>query len=169
MIKFILGGARSGKTSFAIEAASKYPPKRIYIATALPIDDEMRERIDTHKKERGKRFETWEIPYNLLEILDRPLEDIGVFVLDCITIWTANAMMEDIDPFSYMRGFIDKLKDIKHNIPFYMVSNEVGMGIVPSNPLSRKYRDILGKVNTLLAQEAEEVYFMVAGIPWKLK
>ncbi len=169
MITLILGGARSGKTSFAIEAALKYPPKRIYIATALPIDDEMRERIYTHKKERGERFETWEIPYNLLEVLEYPLDDVGVFVLDCVTIWTANAMMENIEPISYMENFIDRLKDIKYDTPFYIVSNEVGMGIVPSNHLSRRYRDMLGKVNTLLAQKAEEVYFMVAGIPWKLK
>ena len=169
MIRFILGGARSGKTSFAIESALKYPPERIYIATALSIDDEMRERIDAHKKERGKKFQTWEIPYALLEILDRPLENVGVFVLDCITIWTANAMMESIDPLSYLKSFICKLKGIKLETPFYIVSNEVGMGIVPANSLSRRYRDMLGKVNTFLAQEAEEVYFMVAGIPWKLK
>ncbi len=167
MIRFILGGAQSGKTRFALLSARDFPPKRIYIATGLPIDDEMREKIEKHKKERGADFDTWEEPLYIQPLLNKIDSTIKVVVFDCITTWVANMMLNNEDPFPYIGGFLDKVSQF--DIPFYFISNEVGMGIVPSNSLSRRYREVLGKINILFAQEAEEVYFMISGIPWKIK
>ncbi len=169
MIKFIVGGAKSGKTSFSISSAKKLPPKRIYIATALPIDDEMKEKIEHHQRERGEEFETWEEPENILPLLSKIDNSINVVILDCITTWTTNMMLNKKDPVSYMEKFLEEVSRLPPKLPFYIISNEVGMGIVPYNKLSREYREVLGTLNIMIAHYAEEVYFMVSGIPWRLK
>ena len=168
MIKFIVGGANSGKTKFAISFAKRYPPKRIYIATGVPVDREMEEKIETRKKERGKDFETWEEPYEVSSLLGNISEDIKVIVFDCLTTWSANLLLKNKDVILYAKEFLEKLKNFGE-VTFYIISNEVGMGIVPEYELSRKYREILGKINILFASQADEVYFMIAGIPWRIK
>ena len=169
MIRFILGGASAGKTRFAINSALKYPEKRIYIATGIPIDNEMERKIEKHKRERGDNFITWEEPYNISSLLKRVTSDIKVVVLDCLTIWSGNVLLKDKDPLKEAKKFLDLFQKLHMDIPFFVVSNEVGMGIIPDNRLSRQYREILGEINILFSQAADEVYFMVAGIPWRIK
>ncbi len=168
MIKFIVGGANSGKTSFAISSAKNYPARRVYIATGIPLDKEMKEKIERHQKERGEDFETWEEPYEVVSLLNNIPKDIKVVVFDCLTTWTANLLLKGKDPILYAERLLKSLKIYKE-IPFFIISNEVGMGIVPEYELSRKYREILGKVNILFANQADEVYFMITGIPWRIK
>ncbi len=169
MIKFILGGARSGKTHFVINEAKKYPKRRIYIATGLPVDDEMREKIEIHKRERADAFETWEESISISSLLERVTPDVKVVVVDCLTTWTANVLLEERDPLILIEDFFRNIKKLTHDTTFFIISNEVGMGIVPIYELSRKYRELLGKVNIFSAERSDEVYFMIAGIPWRIK
>ncbi len=169
MIKFVLGGARSGKTHFAVSEAKKYPQKRIYIATGLPIDEEMREKIRMHKEERGDTFETWEEPIYIPSLVKKLTPGVNVVVVDCLTIWTGNVILDKKDPLDLIEEFFDNIKKLSFEVTFFIISNEVGMGIVPIHELSRKYRELLGRVNIFSAKRSDEVYFMVAGIPWRIK
>lgn len=170
MITFILGGAKSGKTDFALKLAKKFPQKRIYIATALPIDKEMNKKISIHKKERGNDFETIEEPINIHTVFDKiTKKDVNVIIVDCITIWINNLMFYNKEPKIYINKFITMYMNNFKHIPLFIVSNEVGMGLVPENGISRTYREFLGNANKLFADKADEVYFMVAAIPWRIK
>ncbi len=169
MIKFVIGGARSGKTHFAINEAKKYPKKRIYMATGLPIDEEMREKIRIHREERGDDFETWEEPIHVPSLVKQLTSDVNVVVFDCLTTWVTNVLLKEKDPVDLIREFFRNIEKLPSEITFFIISNEVGMGIVPTYELSRKYRELLGRVNIFSAKMSDEVYFMVAGIPWKIK
>jgi|YNPBryunderm2012_1023409.scaffolds.fasta_scaffold02167_2 adenosylcobinamide kinase/adenosylcobinamide-phosphate guanylyltransferase len=164
---FILGGVRSGKSSFALSLAGDRDTVT-FVATALPLDEEMKSRIENHKKERPSHWKTIEEPIDLLSVIKR-LTDAGVIILDCLTIWVSNLlerytdeeileMAEDIA--SYSRG-------IRSDV--IAISNEVGLGIVPEYPLGRRYRDLLGKVNQIFARYSNKTFFMIAGIPLEVK
>jgi adenosylcobinamide kinase/adenosylcobinamide-phosphate guanylyltransferase len=174
-ITLILGGARSGKSRFAQELAAKLGKKVLFVATGEPLDEEMRTRIDTHKKSRPIGWRTLEAPTSVARALRGKIGDAEVVIIDCITLLVSNLMGdEDTDVGIWeekvsveIKSLLALLKKSKAN--FIIVSNEVGLGLVPTTPIGRAYRDILGMANQMLARNADEVYLMVAGIPVILK
>lgn len=166
----ILGGARSGKSSFAMGLAEKGKGKKIYLATAEALDDEMRERIEKHKKERPPSWKTVEEPEHIPKALRELRTECNVVVLDCITLWLSNLLHSGYDEKKVWEKIKEFQSVVKENDTMLLaVSNEVGLGIVPDNPLARRFRDLAGKVNQKLAEAADEVYFLVSGIPQKIK
>lgn len=166
---FVTGGSRSGKSRYALKIAKRYN-KRGFIATAIPFDDEMRERIKKHQDERENKFITIEEPYSLAHAINNLETKSDVIVIDCITVWLGNLFFkfgENRMEFDEVDLFYKKLKDTKCDI--IIVTNEVGMGIIPENKLARYYRDLAGFVNQRLATISDEVIFMVSGIPTKIK
>lgn len=171
---FILGGVRSGKSRFAQELAGKLSHKVLFVATGEPRDEEMQARIDEHKKARPRNWRTLELPANVGQQLESEIGDAQVVIIDCLTLLVANRLGDDPDYLKAekrVRAEVDGLIAVidRLNASFIIVSNEVGMGLVPANKLGRFYRDVLGKAHQLIAQRASEVYFMIAGIPMKIK
>lgn len=164
---FITGGARSGKSSFAMAEASKIPGKKAYVATAQALDDEMRQRIEDHKKQRTSEWGTHEEPLKIVSLIETIRDDCSAIIVDCLTLWLSNLIQAGMDVEAEMRHLISAL-DHPHP-PIYIVSNEVGMGIVPVNSLARSFRDMAGLLNQKIAAAADEVYMTVAGIPVKIK
>lgn len=164
---FILGGARAGKSSFALELAQKSGKRVTFIATATPMDSEMRKRIRKHKKARPKSWETMEVTNNLDKKIDQ--EKNGVILVDCLTIYVYHLMknLNQDKILNHIKKTISAIK--KSRAEVIVVSNEVGAGIVPNNKLSRDYRDVLGKINQMFAQAAGEFYVMFAGFPIDIK
>lgn len=157
----LLGGARSGKSRLAQRMAG---PFTTLIATAEARDEEMAERIARHQRERPLTWETLEEPLDLAGALWRAR--YGVVVVDCLTLWVANLLEAGLDPLKEAERFLQAVEESGKRV--IAVSNEVGLGIVPDNPLARRYRDLLGEVNARLAREAQEVYLLVAGRPLRL-
>ncbi len=165
---FITGGVRSGKSRWVVERAKEeFKDKVIFVATARETDEEMKERISNHKKERPALWEVTEAPLYPQKFLTQRVNFKGGIILDCVTFWVANLMDHKEKVEQNIKEFIEISKKIAGKV--YIVSNEVGMGIVPSSASGRKFRDLLGKANQLIAQESEEVYFMISGIPHKIK
>ncbi len=164
---FITGGARSGKSSFAITKASGFKGKKAYIATAEALDEEMEERIKKHKKDRGEDWDTYEEPLHISKVIEKIGDKYSVVLLDCLTLWLSNLIMNNMDIEEEINTFVCSLSAI--HCPLYIVSNEVGMGIVPENEIARRFRDMAGMLNQEVAEKADEVYMMVSGIPVKLK
>lgn len=162
-VALITGGIKSGKSSYAIESAMQYDKPRVFIATAVAFDSEMRARIEKHKKERGFKFETTEEPIYLAKTIKEAKG--SVCVIDCITVWLNNLLYYNkIDE-------IEKFLKVLKNPPCstIIVSNEVGMGIMPDNKLSRQYIDTLGTTNQRIAAIAKNVILMVSGIALYIK
>lgn len=175
-IILVTGGAKSGKSSFVLDKASGVAGKKAFIATAEALDDEMKERINRHKAERGDAWETFEEPLNISKVLSGTRDKYSVILIDCLTLWLSNAMHQTKDTEKVINEFIDELhksKDLSpitpHLSQVYIVSNEVGMGIVPENGLAREFRDLAGSLNQRVAEISDEVYLVVAGIPMKIK
>ncbi|MCE5195171.1 MAG: bifunctional adenosylcobinamide kinase/adenosylcobinamide-phosphate guanylyltransferase [Nitrospiraceae bacterium] len=166
-IIFIIGGARSGKSRFALAEASKIKGRRLYIATAQAFDEEMKERIEKHKKHRGKDWETYEEPLEITEVIKTTKGKYDVFLIDCLTLWLSNLLMNKKNTTTQIEKFISSLSDVKYSV--FIVSNEVGMGIVPENKLARQFRDLAGILNQKIAAIADEVYLVAAGMPIKIK
>lgn len=166
-IIFITGGARSGKSRFAVAEASKIKSKKLYIATAQALDEEMKERIEKHKKHRGKDWDTHEEPLDIVDVIKKNKDEYSVMVVDCLTLWLSNLMHSNKDTEQEIDCFVSSLSNI--NCTLFFVSNEVGMGIVPENELARKFRDIAGVLNQKIAAISDEVYLVTAGIPIKIK
>ncbi len=163
-VTLVLGGARSGKSR---HAESLCAGDRHYVATAQAFDDEMRARIDKHRLDRGDQWVTHEAPHNLIDTLraiDAPNRTI---LVDCLTLWLSNIMLADDD----WRGLGEMLAALlpAMQADMVLVSNEVGMGIVPDTPLGRAFRDAQGVLNQRLAQVADKVVFVAAGLPLVLK
>ena len=178
-LTLLLGGARSGKSSLAQELAEKRAEQVLYIATAEPLDQEMEQRIRVHQSERPAHWQTYEIPTNLAEKLTALPITAEVVILDCLTMLINNILMHhmgDIDNPDEDKivsaGYAevaDLLAYIKTSpADWLVVSNEVGMGLVPPYPIGRVYRDLLGALNKQVANQADEVLLLVAGIPMKL-
>lgn len=170
----ILGGARSGKSSFAQELAGKLEGKVLFVATGQALDKEMQERISQHKRERPKGWRTLETPTSIGKQIDKHIGDAQVVLIDCLTLLISNLLADELDYPEAEKRVITEINELiactdRLNTSFIIVSNEVGMGLVPENKLGRLYRDLLGKANQLTAQHASEVYFMAAGIPIKVK
>jgi adenosylcobinamide kinase/adenosylcobinamide-phosphate guanylyltransferase len=168
---FVTGGARSGKSRYALSLAEKYRGKRAFIATAEPSDDEMKERIGLHRKERGRRFVTYEEPVDPGRTVESLPSDVEVAVVDCLTVWIGNLMY-------YGKEFVDdSCPEIARFLALpgnaacdlVIVSNELGMGIVPDNEAARRYRDLCGRLNQSVAERSDSVILMVSGIPLTLK
>lgn len=164
---FITGGARSGKSSFALKEASGISGEKAYIATAEALDEEMRERIEQHKNQRGKDWDTYEEPLRISDVIKKIESRYDVIVVDCLTMWISNIMNAGLSIEIEIENFISSLAT--HNSSVYIVSNEVGMGIVPENEIARRFRDVAGTLNQKVAKVADEVYFVIAGIPLRIK
>jgi adenosylcobinamide kinase/adenosylcobinamide-phosphate guanylyltransferase len=167
----VLGGARSGKSSLSLKLCNKMEGKHYFIATAKAFDDEMKDRIGRHKEERGEEWETIEEPIGItgrIKGLDR---EGSIILVDCLTLWLSNLYMRyesDIDRvYDEIGKLIASIEDIKGRL--VLVSNEVGMGIVPENKLARLYRDASGAMNRKVADKANKVIISFAGCPVVLK
>lgn len=167
-IVFVLGGSRSGKSTFALREASSFPGKKAFVATAECLDDEMRVRIENHKKERGKGWVTHEEPVFIARLIERVRGIYDVVLIDCLTLWLANIMQAKLNVHDEIKVLTSSILENRPPL-LYIVSNEVGMGIVPESNLARTYRDELGFLNQQIASIADEVYFMAAGIPLRVK
>jgi adenosylcobinamide kinase/adenosylcobinamide-phosphate guanylyltransferase len=168
---FVLGGCRSGKSSYALETAHKFSgPNKVFIATCIPHDDEMKQRVARHRQERSQDWETVEAPIRLPEAITENSSRADTIIVDCLTLWVSNLLM-DCDDSDKIEMQIPRLTDAikKTDCPLVLVSNEVGQGIVPENKLARQFRDLVGYVNQAVAGSADEVIWTVAGIPVKIK
>lgn len=165
-LTFVLGGARSGKSAHAERLVSALPAPWTYIATAQAFDSEMRERIALHQERRATGWRTVEAPLDLAGALESAGEGMPVLV-DCLTLWLTNHMLAEHDPETECGRLVEVLRKPKG--PWFVVSNEVGMGIVPENALARRFRDEAGRLNQRVAQIADRVIFMVAGISMQVK
>ncbi len=174
---FITGGARSGKSNFAEKMAVDSGKSVAYLATAQPLDEEMAFRIEKHREKRLNTWETYEEPIKVRELVSRLGLEKDTILIDCLTLLTSNLLLrkeeklEDPEWQEEILLEIEKLAEISFRVPaqVIIVSNEVGMGLVPDNTLGRVYRDILGRANSIIADKADEVFLMVSGIPLKIK
>lgn len=173
-IIFITGGARSGKSSFALKHASVYSGKKAYIATAEPLDNEMQERIEKHRIQRGKEWDAFEEPIMIADVIREIMGRYPVIVLDCLTLWLSNLLTRQNDENiveAELEKFAAVLKSFQGSSgsQLFIVSNEVGMGIVPDNALSRRFRDMAGVLNQRAAEAADEAYLVVSSMPLRIK
>lgn len=168
---FVTGGTRSGKSQYALDVANLYGKRKAYLATAEALDDEMQERIKKHRQRRGKDWTIIEEPLGVNKVLVKIDGLYDVVVLDCVTIWISNLLTQYRGKEAAIIRQVEKLAKAAKEFTgtLVMVSNEVGMGIVPRNRLARQFRDLSGYANQKLAEVAEEVVMMVAGIPLKVK
>ncbi|RYE07265.1 MAG: bifunctional adenosylcobinamide kinase/adenosylcobinamide-phosphate guanylyltransferase [Hyphomicrobiales bacterium] len=164
----VLGGARSGKTGFAERLAMRAGETPLYLATAQALDAEMRDRVKLHQQQRHKRFATLEEPLALAEALRTSAEKHDVILVDCLTLWISNLLGTNHNVAAAVDELIEALRSID-DTRVILVSNEVGMGIVPDNPLARMFRDLAGAAHQRLAEICGEVHFVVAGLPMTLK
>jgi adenosylcobinamide kinase/adenosylcobinamide-phosphate guanylyltransferase len=162
------GGARSGKSRFALGLARCLGSQKAFLATAEARDQEMAGRIAHHQRQRGSDFETIEEPIEVATALERIEAD--VVVVDCLTLWLANLMLRGDEPERVLNQ-VDNLMAALRGLPRHviLVTNEVGMGIVPDNPLGRAFRDVCGTAHQRLSRTADEVYFAVLGTILRLK
>ncbi len=162
-ITLITGGIRSGKSSYAIKLAMQYK-KRVFIATATAFDEDMKKRIENHKRNRAGLFKTIEEPVYIADVINNT-KNTDVCVIDCLTVWVNNLIYHN--KLKETESFKKAIENAPFNI--IIVSNEVGSGIVPDNTLARKYIDILGELNKNTALLSTEVFLMISGIAVKIK
>ena len=168
---FVLGGCRSGKSSYALETAQKFSGnKKVFIATCVPRDDEMKLRVARHQQERSRHWHTVEAPLHLPQAIVEAGGKASVLLIDCLTLWINNLLMENYDS----EQILDQVQSLSRavssaTLPVVLVSNEVGTGIVPDNKLARLYRDLVGSTNQAVAACADQVIWTVAGIPVIIK
>ncbi len=170
-ITFILGGARSGKSSYAVKLAENHKKKKVaFIATCEPRDDEMKERVNMHRKSRPAAWDTFVRTEDIAGLLENFRSKYDVIIIDCLTLLVSNYMVAR-RRMEYIAHEIDVLLKAlkKTKSKTVIVSNEAGLGIVPENKMARDFRDIAGRVNQMVAKNSNRVFFMVSGIPWRLK
>lgn len=166
----VLGGARSGKSRYAVEQAAQSGRRVAFLATARAADGDMAARIARHRAERPPRWTTLEEPQDLVAACRRAATAHDVIVVDCATVWVANLMERGDDDRAVLAAADDLVKLQRERVvSLLIVSNEVGEGVHPSTELGRRYRDLLGFVNQRLAAAADRVTLMVAGIPLAVK
>ena len=169
---FVTGGAKSGKSSFALSEAAKREGQKAFIATAEALDEEMVNRIEKHKGQRGEGWDTYEEPLRITEVIKNIEGKYGAIVVDCLTLWLSNLIHANLDITQAIENLIEGFKNSELGTPnseLYLVSNEVGTGIVPENKLAREFRDLAGIMNQKVAGASDEVFMVVAGIPVKIK
>ncbi len=166
----VLGGCRSGKSAHALQLAQGMGASRVFVATCVPQDDEMQDRVDRHRRERGNTWSTLEVPLELADAIRIHSASSEVILVDCLTLWLSNLLMETQD-VRRIRQRIDGLAEAVKAAPsaVVLVSNEVGAGIVPENRLARCYRDLAGWTNQAVAAACDRVVWTVAGIPVTIK
>jgi len=169
-IIFVTGGARSGKSQFALKLAKELPGPKAYLATAQALDKEMAERIKKHKKGRSPDWQTLEEPLRVAAALKEQGDRFRLILLDCLTLWISNLLMAGWRGKRILRE-ADRLLKVCQGArcSLVIVSNEVGLGIVPDNPTARIFRDLSGMINQKVARKADEVYFLVSGLAQQLK
>ena len=166
-VTLILGGARSGKSGYAERLAESGPGPCVYLATATAGDVEMAERIALHRQRRGTRWSTHEEPVALAGALAATARPDSVVVVDCLTLWLSNVMFTGLDVENECEQLCKALARLPG--PVVLVSNEIGLGIVPDNALARRFRDAAGRMNQAVAAAADRVVFVAAGLPLVLK
>jgi adenosylcobinamide kinase/adenosylcobinamide-phosphate guanylyltransferase len=166
-LSLVLGGARSGKSRHAEGLLAQLPAPWVYIATAQAHDAEMRARIGEHRRRRDARWSTIEAPLDLADTLAMQELSDAPLLIDCLTLWLSNVMLAGRDVAAEEMRLIAALVAAKS--PIVVVSNEVGLGIVPDNPLARDFRDAQGRLNQRVAALADHVVFLAAGLPLTLK
>ncbi len=164
---FIIGGARSGKSRHALVLAERVGNRRVFVATAEACDDEMAKRIALHRGKRGPGWTTLEAPLDLVAAIDEARRRGDVCLIDCLTIWLSNLMRHDRDVEKETAQLCEAIACSP--IPILLVSNEVGMGLVPETPLGRAFRDEQGRLNQVVASVCDRVEFIAAGLPIILK
>ena len=168
-ITLVTGGSRSGKSKHALELAASYNNKA-FIATAEATDDEMRARIERHRRERDPSFRTWEEPIDLVVALKSLPGNTEVAVVDCLTVWLGNLFYREKinnETCPEIEAFLGILEAPPCHL--ILVTNEVGMGVIPADTATRLFRDTAGSINQILAELAHEVIFSVSGIPMRIK
>ena len=170
-VALVLGGARSGKSRYGLALAAPFPPPHLYVATGEAGDAEMAARIEEHQRERGPGWDTVEAPLALGMALAAAQGRYGVILVDCLTLWLANLMLTRSHAAADIQEAGEHLAEVLEQTatPTILISNEVGLGIVPENPLAREFRDLLGWLHQRLARTADLVVLMVAGLPLKIK
>lgn len=169
-ITLILGGARSGKSTLAVELAKKQCGRIAYIATAPVCDEEMRLRVHLHKKSRPKEWATIEVDRALYPRLKKIPKRCDGVIIECVATYVSNLVMADFSDSEILKDIKSSLARLKKlNKKIFIVSNEVGDGVVPDTELGRRFRDLAGTANQIIAKEAGEVYLVTAGLPLKLK
>ena len=166
---FVLGGARSGKSSFALQQGKLQSPCA-FLATAKPFDTEMAGRIQKHRQSRGRGWVTFEVPIQLTEWFAADGAKYSSVVVDCLTLWLNNLLRDKVGARqipSHVRKLLKAIRACPSQV--VMVSNELGLGLVPGDAGSRKFRDLAGRMNQLVAAEADEVHFLVSGLSLRLK
>lgn len=166
-VLLVLGGARSGKSRYAQQWIERNAGRLAYIATAEAHDHEMAERIARHQEERGTRWQTFEAPFDLPRAIEAARSTHAAILVDCLTLWVSNLLLAERDIESEVGRLAIALTNC--DIPIALVSNEVGLGIVPDNALARRFRDEAGWLNQKLAALAHGVVFVAAGLPLRLK
>lgn len=183
-IIFCTGGARSGKSEFAETLALSMEGQKGYIATGQAYDEEMKYRIHLHQERRKKSWNNYEIPYAMNAEIQKVLDECSVVLVDCLTMWTTNLVLQDgeftsqEDINNRERLILSEVQAVLDTIRLYrgndekiviFVTNEIGLGIVPENQLARIFRDIMGRVNRMVATEADEAYMTISGITIDIK
>ncbi len=167
---FITGGCRSGKSQYGLNYANRHFSKKIYLATCQALDEEMARRVENHKRLRGPEWSTIEEPLDIAGQLERCGDDAEVILLDCLTLWLTNLLLKGDDDLKIVEETDRLVHTLRgRRMSVLVVSNEVGMGIVPVDPLARRFRDLSGRANQKIAGEADVVIFMVSGMPLFLK
>lgn len=185
MFVLVTGGARSGKSNHAEGILNQIKGQKLYIATAIPFDDEMKDRIKKHQSMRPADWETYEGFKNLDQVIKEKGPKVQGILVDCVTLWLTNLMFKfagatDLDALSQdeiyqieqrilqeLQKFIEEAGKLEATV--VLVTNEIGMGLVPENKLSRIFRDIQGRINQLLGKAADQVYLVVCGVPLEIK
>lgn len=168
---FVIGGCRSGKSGHALRLGESFPGRRkLFVATCVPQDDEMRQRVLRHQLDRGPQWSPLEVPLELTQSIVQNGPDADLMLIDCLTLWVSNMMLvhEEQKPID------DRIQELCTVLqdppcPLILVSNEVGAGIVPENSLARRFRDIVGWTNQQVAAACRQVIWMVAGLPVSIK
>lgn len=166
LVQFVFGGTRSGKSEFAERLAAETGKKKVYLATGSAGDEEMAARIARHRVRRGNDWRTIEEPLDVVPVM-QSLEVGSVVLFDCMTLWLVNLQQAGREPLAEVRVFCESLAEAGCDV--VIVSNELGMGVVPSSAVGRQFRDLQGEANQLIAAVAENVFFVAAGLGLPLK
>ena len=165
----VTGGQKSGKSRYALMLADAVGGEKFFVATAQPLDGDMARRIERHRMERGEQWKTIEEPVAIAPVLDKLRGSDGVLIIDCLTLWTSN-MLEQADE----TAFLQKVEELSQSVAKFggtviLVTNEVGLGIIPAGPVAREYCNRLGMVNQKMAEVCHSVVMLVAGLPIFIK
>lgn len=167
---FVAGGIRSGKSRFALKLAEEMGPRRAFIATAQALDPEMERRIRQHQAARSKSWVTYEEPVALSPVLEKLDGQYDVILVDCLSLWLSNLLHLERSERAlsgHIKELIKTLRNLK--TPIILISNEVGFGVIPVNPLARRFCDLAGALHQEIARLAREVYLLTSGIATQLK